>query len=126
MIDAKIYDELRPYNDGEVEAAVKEMVADPMLFWVLRPVFPTLSDSEIARLVASQRTIDAFQREVAIPMVQWVIDNTMTSFSWSGLDRAPTRTSIHLQSSRYSTRRSVVAICIFRGRYAYFGTYLRR
>ena len=81
------FDDIRPYYDSEVPAAVERMASDPVLTPALRFVNPQLDVDAFRTRLRKIKTTDQFQSEVMVPLCTAIIEKTMTSFTFSGLEQ---------------------------------------
>jgi hypothetical protein len=95
----RLYDDIRPYRDSEVEDVLRDLHQRPdfekslgILMW---PFISFYNDEEkkdilinISRIIKKIKTIEEFQGEIVLKyMLQPVIDNTMDSFTNSGFEK---------------------------------------
>ena len=81
------FDEIRPYNDDEVERIVKEkVIPHPYTKKVLEILFPNLALQETLDRLSKIRTIDQFQFEVSLPVFRKVIITTSEGLEIRGFD----------------------------------------
>lgn len=92
----RIYDEIRPYRDNEVEDVLHRLLQSPEFANNLRILMGQYisfyGDGEqndilmnIGEIIKKIKTVEDFQREIVLKyMLQPVIDNTMDSFTDSG------------------------------------------
>ena len=94
----RLYDDIRPYRDNEVEDVLHTLLQSPdfenNLGILMNQYISFYSDEEksdilmnIKEVIKKIKTVDEFQREIVLKyMLQPVIDNTMDSFTDSGFD----------------------------------------
>ena len=81
------FDDIRPYYDSEVPAAMERMASDPVLTPALRFINPQLDVDSFRTQLRNIKTTDQFQSEVMVPFCTAIIEKTMTSFTFSGLEQ---------------------------------------
>ena len=81
------FDDIRPYYDSEIPAAMERMASDPILTPALRFVDPQLDVDAFRGKLRNIKTTDQFQREVMVPLCSAIVAKTMTSFTSSGVER---------------------------------------
>lgn len=81
------FDDIRPYRDDEIPAAMQRIAESTTFPLLASYVFPDRDLGEVRRLLLSLRTIDEFQARVMSYMNAEVIRRTMTGFTWGGLER---------------------------------------
>lgn len=86
-MDILKFEEIRPYFDEEIPAAMQRIVASELFPSVASYVFPNKSAEEAAEHIGHIRTIDQFQREVMAVANEQIIKRSMTSLTYGGLDR---------------------------------------
>jgi len=94
----RLYDDIRPYRDNEVEEVLSRMLQSPdfenNLKTMMSQYISFYSDEQkddilinIREVIKKIKTVEEFQREIVLNyMLQPVIDNTMDSFTDSGFD----------------------------------------
>ena len=86
MTEEGLYDDIRPYRDDEIPAAMQR-IADSISFPLLASyVFPDTDVTSVREMIKSIRTIYAFQSQVMSYMNVQVIKRTMTEFTYGGLE----------------------------------------
>lgn len=80
------FDDIRPYYDEEIPAAMERMASDPMLLPALRFLGADIDVEEFKKRLRAVRTCDEFQVGVMLPMCKTLVQKTMTSFTSSGAE----------------------------------------
>ena len=86
MEETKDFDDIRPYRDEEIPAAMRRIAESTSFPLLASYVFPDRDIASVREFVKSLRTIDEFQSQVMFHMNAQVIRRTMTSFTWGGLE----------------------------------------
>ena len=82
-----MFDDIRPYIDAEIPAAMQRIVADKYFPLVCDYLFPGHPVQEIAALVGSCRTAEEFQQRVMYRVIRSIADQTTDGLSVSGMER---------------------------------------
>ena len=81
------FDDIRPYYDSEIPAAMERMASDPILIPALKFIDRQMDVESFKAHLRRIKTSDQFQHEVMLPMCNALVAKTMTSFTSSGADR---------------------------------------
>jgi 1-acyl-sn-glycerol-3-phosphate acyltransferase len=85
------FDDLRPYYDEEIPAAMHR-ISDSEFFPILSSfVYPGRDPEEIKAMIRAYTTIDEFQSQVMATMNEQIIARSIRRFSYEGLDRLDVR-----------------------------------
>ena len=80
------FDELRPYYDSEMPAAIGRVAASPYLPAISAFLFPEKPVEEVRQLLLkSQNTLD-FQKNIMLPAIHSIVDQTSSGLGCSGVD----------------------------------------
>lgn len=82
-IDVFDFHELRPYNDAELQEAIERMVQEPMLFKMMKWVYPGLRKTEILSMFREITSVQQFQEEISAPAVKVITQMTTSGVSFS-------------------------------------------
>lgn len=92
MIEEMKYDDIRPYRDDEIPAAMQR-IADSTSFPLLASyVFLDMDIQSVKEKIKSIRTIHEFQSQIMFHMNTQVINRTMTEFTYGGIEHLATDT----------------------------------
>lgn len=80
------FDDIRPYRDEEIPAAMDRIAGSGSFPLLASYVFPDKALPEVRELVRSIHTTSEFQSRVMFHMVRQVIGRTITRFTYSGLE----------------------------------------
>ena len=95
------FDDIRPYYDSEIPAAMERMASDPILTPALRFLNEHVDVDAFRAKLRRIRTSDQFQHEVMLPMCGALVEKTMTSFTSSGADRIdPSYGTLYISNHR--------------------------
>ncbi len=81
------FDDIRPYRDEEIPAAMKRIAASEFFPLLATYVFPEEELETVRGRVARIRTTYEFQEQVMKRVNEQVIERSISSFTWEGLDR---------------------------------------
>ena len=82
-----MYDDIRPYNDSEIPAAMQRIVSDKYFPLVCDFLFPEKPVHEVAGIIGSCRTTEEFQRRFMYRAIYSVVDKTTDGLSVEGMER---------------------------------------
>ena len=85
-MDLTDFSDIAPFNDEEAAAALSRLANHPNTPWVSKFLFPDKSHTFLRDVLNSIKTVDQFQQVVMSKAVQWVIDNTVTEFTYDGVE----------------------------------------
>ena len=88
MMDLTEFSDIAPFTDEEADAAIDRLSNHPNTKWISKFIFPDKPETFLADLLRSIHTVDDFQRMVMLEAIQWCVSNTMTSFTFDGLENA--------------------------------------
>ena len=86
MMDLTEFSDIAPFTDEEADAALNRLSHHPNTKWISKFIFPDKPETFLAELLRSIHTVDEFQRMVMLEAIQWCVSNTMTSFTFDGLE----------------------------------------
>ena len=82
-----MFDDIRPYVDAEIPAAMQRIVSDKYFPLVCDFLFPGTPVQEIAALVGSCRTVEEFQMRVMYKVIYAIAHITTDGLTVSGMER---------------------------------------
>ena len=80
------FDDLRPYYDSEIPAAIERVSASPYLPAIANYLFPEKSLEDVRQLLQKSQTIHDFQKNIMLPAIHAIVDKTSSGLSCSGID----------------------------------------
>jgi len=86
MTDIHQFDEIRPYFDEEVPEVVNRIVWEKGFVNFIRSFFPEQTVNTIIRELLKVETVLGFQKHLIYPMVQRIINSSITTLTYSGLE----------------------------------------
>lgn len=81
------FDDLRPYYDSEVTAALQRIAADPYFPALMEYIFKGEELKKKMEAFPTYTTVEAFQTEIMDPAIKSIVRQTMDHFTCHGLDR---------------------------------------
>lgn len=82
------FDDIRPYYDSEIPAAMERIASDPGLPLLLQKVGRDESLEGLQQLLRSIHTFEELKDRLMHPACNSLVSNTMTGFTFSGLEYA--------------------------------------
>ena len=80
------FDDIRPYRDDEIPAAMQRIVSDPYFSAVARYVYPDNTVDEVKSILLGCRNIYEFQTTVMKQVNEQVIERTTDGLSFGGIE----------------------------------------
>ena len=80
------FDDLRPYCDSEIPAAIGRVAASPYLPAISAFLFPQQPVEEVRRMLQSLSTVRDFQVNIMLPAIRSIIGQTSAGLSHAGFD----------------------------------------
>jgi 1-acyl-sn-glycerol-3-phosphate acyltransferase len=85
-IDVHNFDDIRPYTDEEIPAALARIMAEPVLYKILKYVYPGLGNSVIQKMMREIKTVEQFQSEVSGPAFKVIAQTTTAGLSFTNME----------------------------------------
>ena len=79
------FDDLRPYSDAEIPAAMHRMAADPAFSAVARYIWPDKTLEEARAFISQFKNVYDFQHNVMLDACLQILKRSVSQLSWSGL-----------------------------------------
>ena len=86
MIRDPRFDDIRPYYDEEIPAAMQRIADSGVFPLIASYIFPDRSVEDVRDMVRSLKTCDEFQVKVMWHVNDQIMKRTMTSFTYSGME----------------------------------------
>lgn len=101
MTDYHKFDDIRPYRDEEIPAAMQRIASNRSFPLVAQFVYPELTVEEAAEQVRGYKTIYDFQLGAMVPMNRQVIEGTITEFTLGGAEKLdPSKRYLYVSNHR--------------------------
>ena len=81
------FDDIRPYYDSEIPAAMQRIVESDFFGLLCTYVYPGRSQDDVRKMMLSFKTIRDFQLEVMFRVNEQVIVRSTTAFTYSGIEK---------------------------------------
>lgn len=81
-----MFEDIRPYYDSEISAAMSRIVANPYFSKLASFVFPNLETEEVGNMISSIDNIHDFQHKVMHQAILRIVEESITDFSYKGLE----------------------------------------
>lgn len=85
-MDLTEFSDIAPFNDEEAAAALARVSNHPNVPWVSKFLFPDKPQTFLRDALRSIHSVEEFQQIIMSQAVQWVIDNTITEFTYDGIE----------------------------------------
>lgn len=96
-----MFDDIRPYMDSEIPAAMQRITVDPLFPAVAGYIFPNRPLEEVRKEVRAMDTIHAFQMGFMSKAIRSIISKTTCDYSYSGMENVdPTRPHVFVSNHR--------------------------
>lgn len=82
-----MFDDIRPYNDSEIPAAIARVAVDPLFGTVVRYLFPNEDVESFRTRFMQIKTVRDFQEQVMDYAIQSVLRQTSTGFTCEGFEK---------------------------------------
>jgi 1-acyl-sn-glycerol-3-phosphate acyltransferase len=86
MVRNQKFDDIRPYYDDEIPAAMKRIAASDTFPLLASYAFPDRKVEEVRAMVEGLRTVDEFQTKVMWFVNEQIVKRSMTSYTVSGIE----------------------------------------
>lgn len=83
------FEELRPYNDEEVPAAIDRIVSDLYFPWLVNNLAPHKQVDDVIEEFKKIKTVREFQEQITFSVLERIIANSISNFTCSGGDKIP-------------------------------------
>ena len=100
-MDSIDFSDIAPFNDEEAAAALARVSIHPNVPWISKFLFPDKPNTFLRDLLCSIHTVDEFQQIVMSKAIQWVIDNTITEFTYAGIENLKSLNTPYLAMSNH-------------------------
>ena len=95
------FDDIRPYRDDEIPAAMQRIVSDPYFPPVAQYVYPDRTVDEVKEILLSCHNIYEFQTTVMRQVNEMVIEHTTDGLTFGGIERLdPSKRYLYISNHR--------------------------
>ena len=85
-MDQTTFDEIRPYNDSEVPAAIRRMADSELFPFFIKTVYPDIDFEAFKQQFLQVKTINEWHDKMWFPLLWHIIGHTSTALTYSGLE----------------------------------------
>ena len=85
MVDLSEFQSISPYTDEEAVVALGKLADHPLLSEFSVKFFPDQSPDFLKSILKNLKSIDEFQVRVMSRFVEWVLEQTVTNFTYDGI-----------------------------------------
>ena len=85
-MDNQIFENLRPYNETEIPAAIERVISDPILPFIVKYLFPNIKIEDFRERLRAIKSVKQFQLEIMMPAIEAIVNKTITKLTFSGLE----------------------------------------
>ncbi len=78
------FDEIRPFYDDEVPAAIQRVISNVYFPWLVNTLAPEKNINEVKQSFLKIKTVQQFQEEITFSVLKKIIQNSITSFTCKG------------------------------------------
>lgn len=100
MIQPGDFEDMRPYRDEELPAAIGRLLAEPSAHNLMRYVFPDRELEEVLNEVRQLRSIRDLQRKLTYPAIGHIIATTTCGLSHEGIESLDDAPRLYLSNHR--------------------------
>ncbi|MEZ4798436.1 MAG: 1-acyl-sn-glycerol-3-phosphate acyltransferase [Flavobacteriales bacterium] len=86
VLDVHNYDDIRPYNDQELQEAIERLLEEPMFYKMMKWVYPSLGKAVIQEMMREIKSVKDFQEQVSAPAFKVVTQLTTSGLSFTNLE----------------------------------------
>lgn len=87
------FQDIRPYYDSEIEAAMERIVADPLFGSIHNYLYSDMNTEQVRELFLSSKSIDQFQTNVMHQAIRRILVASNSSFEIYGLEKLDSKKS---------------------------------
>ena len=87
MDELNPFEDIAPYNDEEAAAALSKLAEHPNVPWISKYIFSNQPETYLRDILRSISTVDDFQKLVMSKATEWVIEKSVRTFSYDGLNK---------------------------------------
>ena len=101
MTDQSMFDDIRPYRDDEIPAAMQRIAADKSFPLLASFLFPELTVEQVREKICAFRSIYDFQYGAMAPFNRRIIEGTIREFTLGGAEKLdPSKNYLYVSNHR--------------------------
>ncbi len=81
------FENIRPYNNSEIPAAIDKIIADENFNFICKFLFPEKEINEVINILKSIKTIDEFQVKISSKFLNFILKDTSDGLTSSGIEQ---------------------------------------
>ena len=81
------FEDIRPYNDDEIQKAMRRIAQSPEFELVAPFVYPSVPLDSVRQKLASITTVDQLQSTLMFDLMKRIIDSSISRFTYSGVEQ---------------------------------------
>tara|TARA_B100000768_G_C11284899_1_gene381750 strand:+ start:1032 stop:2225 length:1194 start_codon:yes stop_codon:yes gene_type:complete len=85
-MDIYDFEDIRPFRDDEVEAAIQRILEEPLLYDIMAYIYPSLSRTDILEMTSEIKTVEQFQAEITGPCFKEVAQKTTSGLTFTNMN----------------------------------------
>ncbi len=86
MISNIDFEDIRHYNDNEINAALRRFTSEPSFFEIIDYIYPSISRDAITSRINSISSVFEFQKKFMFPAFKTIIEKTTNGLTCTGFD----------------------------------------
>lgn len=86
MIQSVNYDDIRPYDDSELQSVLRSLLSQQDFVELVDRYFPSVKIKELSSRIDDFRDVDTFQRVVIAPILEFFLKNVTSEITFSGAE----------------------------------------
>lgn len=84
----KAFEEIRPYEDHEVNSAVRQLANDPIFIGIIKKIYPQPGYAEkLVEVLSEVNSIEEFQVKIIVPLLNKIEAETTNGISYSAMEQ---------------------------------------
>ncbi len=80
------FDDIRPFSDEEAVAGLSRVAHHPMIYAVSKYFFPREAPDTLSNMLKQIKSVEDFQKAIMCMAIDWVKDNSVSSFTYDGIE----------------------------------------
>ena len=85
-LDINNFDDIRPFSDAELAPALERLMQEPMLYKMMKWVYPGFSKASVQKMLRNIKTIHQFQEEISGPAFKVITQMTTNGLTFSNME----------------------------------------
>jgi hypothetical protein len=85
-LDINNFDDIRPFTDAELAPALERLMQEPLLYKMMKWVYPGFSKASVQKMLRNIKTIHQFQEEISGPAFKVITQMTTNGLTFSNME----------------------------------------